>query len=264
MTDSGASGPAGRLSPAIGGISRNGGVARRVPSTLAKRRSVGAQGSGHPRARHRIRAAGGTRARRVPTSERERTVDLGLLIGHRHEPAIRRGPSLTILSRCSRLAGRVQHVDRPAEVQALAAPARQARPRVDREAMRPVRRDQRLRRVARDCRRWRDVGNGPAARRAEAERAVGVAHDSVAVLVDRPVVPATEQREVVQPGRPAVGPVVEVMPLGEPHAIGRCRSAARFTGGRRSPGAARFGPDRRPDSGLQCTSAVLSRYPPFA
>jgi hypothetical protein len=46
------------------------------------------------------------------------------------------------------------------------------------------------------------------------ERAVGVALDPVALLVDGPMVTATQKGQVVEPGGAAVGPVVEMMPLG--------------------------------------------------
>ena len=50
---------------------------------------------------------------------------------------------------------------------------------------------------------------------AEPELAVGVSIHLVALLVDRAVVPATEQREVRERGRAAVRPVADVMPLAE-------------------------------------------------
>jgi len=78
----------------------------------------------------------------------------------------------------------VQDVDRPAEVEALAAPARAPPPCVDRQAARSIRRDQRPDRVGRHRRRRRDFEDRSAARRAEVERPVGVPLDLVALLVD--------------------------------------------------------------------------------
>jgi hypothetical protein len=101
----------------------------------------------------------------------------------------------------------MQDVDRPGEIEALPEPARAAGPRVDHEAAHPMGRDEGVCRVAGDGGRRRDLGNGTAARGAEAQRAGGVALDSIAVLVDGPVMPPAEQREVVEPRRTAVGPV---------------------------------------------------------
>jgi len=53
------------------------------------------------------------------------------------------------------------------------------------------------------------------------ERAVAVALDAVAFLMDRPVVATAQQREVVEPSEAAVRPVMDVVALGGPPAIGR-------------------------------------------
>jgi len=69
--------------------------------------------------------------------------------------------------------------------------------------------------------RKRDVGQDPPVRAQEPKLAVGLSIKPVALLMDRAVVPATEQREVRERGRAPVRPVAEVMPLPEPHATAR-------------------------------------------
>jgi len=63
--------------------------------------------------------------------------------------------------------------------------------------------------------RRRDLGQGPAVRPPEPERAVGPPIDLIALLVDRAVVPATEQGEVRERRRAVLRPVAQVMPLAE-------------------------------------------------
>jgi hypothetical protein len=55
---------------------------------------------------------------------------------------------------------------------------------------------ERLDRIGRHRGRLRDVGQGPAIRPAEPERAVGLSVDLITLLVDRAMMPATQQREV--------------------------------------------------------------------
>ena len=57
------------------------------------------------------------------------------------------------------------------------------------------------------------LGQEPAIRPPERQRAVGLSIDVIALLVHRAVVPATEQREVRQRGRAALRPVADMMPL---------------------------------------------------
>jgi hypothetical protein len=61
----------------------------------------------------------------------------------------------------------------------------------------------------------RHLGHEPAIRSPEPELSIGLSLDLVAFLVDRAVVPATEQREVRERGGPAVRPVTDVMALTE-------------------------------------------------
>jgi hypothetical protein len=86
----------------------------------------------------------------------------------------------------------MEHVDRPADLQALAEPAGAGRPWVDVEPLRGVVRSKPLHRIG-GCRsRLRHLGQEPAVRSPEPERAVGLPIDLKALLVDCSVVPATE------------------------------------------------------------------------
>src|SRR5439155_25095828 len=58
------------------------------------------------------------------------------------------------------------------------------------------------------------------------ERAVGLPIDLVPLLVDRAMVPATEQGEVREPGRPALRPVGDVMSLAKRDPAARETAAA--------------------------------------
>jgi len=109
----------------------------------------------------------------------------------------------------------MQHTDRPAEIQALSQPGGTRRPRVELESLRGVPRPEGLDRIVRHCGRSRNLGQEPAVRPPEPERAVGLTVDLVALLVDRAVMPATEEREVGERGRAAFGPVAHVMALAE-------------------------------------------------
>ena len=55
---------------------------------------------------------------------------------------------------------------------------------------------ERLDRIGRHRGRLRHVGQGPAIRPAEPEIAIGVSIHLIALLVDRAMMPATQQREV--------------------------------------------------------------------
>src|SRR5213593_4589800 len=109
----------------------------------------------------------------------------------------------------------MQDVDRPAQVQALAQPARARRPRVESESLRVVSCAEGPGWILRHLLRRRDLGQRPAVRPPEREPAVGLSLDLIALLVDRAVVTATEQGEVRERGRAAFGPVAHVMPLAQ-------------------------------------------------
>jgi hypothetical protein len=109
----------------------------------------------------------------------------------------------------------MQHVDRIAQVQALPQPGRAGRPRVQAESLRVVLRSKGLDRIRRYSGRGRDLGEQPAVRSPEAERAVRLSIDLIAFLVHRAVMSAAEQREVRERGGAPLGPVTDVMPLAE-------------------------------------------------
>ncbi len=67
----------------------------------------------------------------------------------------------------------MQHVDRPAHVQALSQPPRACRPRMNPEPLCSVLRPQRPHRIGRHRRRRRHLGQQPAVRPAELQRPVG-------------------------------------------------------------------------------------------
>jgi len=112
----------------------------------------------------------------------------------------------------------MQHVDGVADVKALAQPSRGRGVRVHHEPFRFVPRSDRLQGIAGHAgRRW-DVGDHAAVGTPELQLAVRLALDLVTLLVDGAVVPATEQRQVRERRRAALGPVTDVMALAEPNA----------------------------------------------
>ena len=72
----------------------------------------------------------------------------------------------------------------------------------------------------------RHLGQGLSVWTAEAKLSIGLAVHLIALLVDRAMVPATEQREIRQRCRTAVRPVTDVMALAEPHSAAREAAAA--------------------------------------
>ncbi len=109
----------------------------------------------------------------------------------------------------------MQDADRPAEIQALTQPERPRRPRVQLESLRFVSLPQSLDRISRHSRRRRDLGQDAAVRPPELERAVGLAIEVIALLVNGAMMPATEDGEVRERGRAALCPVTDVMPLAQ-------------------------------------------------
>jgi len=107
----------------------------------------------------------------------------------------------------------MQDVDRPAQIQALAQPARARRPRVEWESLPFVPRPEGPDRIVRYRRSRRDRRQGSAVRSPERERAIRASLHLVALLVDRAVVASTEHGEVRERGRAALRPVAHVMSL---------------------------------------------------
>src|SRR5688572_17402671 len=89
------------------------------------------------------------------------------------------------------------------------------------EPLRLVLRPQGLDRIGGHRGRGRHLGQQPAVRSPELERAVGLSIDLIAFLVHGAVMAATEQSEVRERGRAALGPMMEVMSLPEPEAAAR-------------------------------------------
>jgi hypothetical protein len=94
--------------------------------------------------------------------------------------------------------------------------------------------------------RRRHLGHGPAIRPPEPEHSVGPARDLVALLVDRAVMPAAEEREVRERGGAPVRPVVEMMPLAIAHAAAGEAAAPVAVAERSSQGGGNR-PRPRPD-----------------
>ncbi len=80
--------------------------------------------------------------------------------------------------------------------------------------------------IGRHARRGWHVGQKPAIRSAEAKRAVGLAIELIAFLVDGAVVPATEKGEVRERGGATLCPVPDMMPLAERQSAAREAAAA--------------------------------------
>jgi hypothetical protein len=66
-----------------------------------------------------------------------------------------------------------------------------------------------------------DLRQELAVRPAELQRAVGLSLDLIALLVNRPMVPATEHGQIRERGGPALSPVSNVMALPEAHGAAR-------------------------------------------
>jgi hypothetical protein len=115
----------------------------------------------------------------------------------------------------------MKDVDRPADIQPFPQPAWASAPGVDVEASRDVIGSKDVRRIRGDCNRERNVRNESTIRPPKLQRAVGLSLDLEALLVDRAVVTATEQREVRQRGRATLRPVADVMTLAERQAAAR-------------------------------------------
>ena len=120
----------------------------------------------------------------------------------------------------------MQHVDRPVHIQPLPQPTWTRCSRVEPEPLLLVLGSQDVDRIGGHCRRRRDLGQEPAVGPPESERAIGLSIDPVALLVDRAVMPATQQREVRERGGAAFRPVAHVVPLAQRQSAAREAAAA--------------------------------------
>ncbi len=105
-------------------------------------------------------------------------------------------------------AGLPQHVHRPVEVKALAAPRGRRRVDADLDARRCQALVRGLQRRPRSCRRRRRLLDRAAVRMRETRGPGRVHRDEEPLLVHRPMVTAAQQHQVVERGPAAVGPVL--------------------------------------------------------
>ena len=115
----------------------------------------------------------------------------------------------------------MQHADRVSHIEALAPPGRYRGTRVDLNAVRIVLRTYRVAGILRHCRRRRNIGQWRAVRPPETQFTVRTSLYLVALLVHRTVMPPTEEREIRERRRAALGPVAEMMSLPEADAAAR-------------------------------------------
>ena len=69
--------------------------------------------------------------------------------------------------------------------------------------------------------RRRDLGQQSVVRVAEAQLAIGLSFDLVALFMDRAVMATAQKGEIGERGGPPLRPVPDVMTLAEPHAAAR-------------------------------------------
>jgi hypothetical protein len=94
----------------------------------------------------------------------------------------------------------------------------------------------------------------------EAERAVELTRDLVALLVDRTMMPPTEQDEIRQRGWAAAGPMAHVMPLPDAHAAAR-EATASVSMVQRPPQRGRDGPGAGADLDQPARRIVTHQNP---
>ena len=112
----------------------------------------------------------------------------------------------------------MQHVDRPAQFQALAQPVRVGRARADAKALGVVPRLEDRDGISGACSGGRHLRERAAVGSPELERPVRPARDVEPLFVHGTMMPAAEQREIGELCRAALRPVVEMMGLNNPHA----------------------------------------------
>ena len=121
---------------------------------------------------------------------------------------------------------RMQDIDRPADVEPFAKPARHRCSGVDVEASCVVVLSQCLFRIRWYCGGQRHVEQYVSVRPPEAKLAVRLSFHPIALFVDRTVMPATQHRKVRERRRTSVRPVTNVMPLTERQPAAREATAA--------------------------------------
>ena len=111
---------------------------------------------------------------------------------------------------------RVQDIERPGDIQALSGPAHGRGVRPDVEPEPGIRGAEGLQWIGGHEGWRRHVGQHPAVRTPELQRAVGMSDDPITILVHGAVMAATEQREIRERRRAPGRPVPDVMALAEP------------------------------------------------
>ena len=139
------------------------------------------------------------------------------------------------------LCQRVEHIDRPADIEGLPQPARHRGPRVETEALSFVSCSHALHRIAGHARRRRDIRQGPAIRTTELKLAVRPPIDLITLLMDGAMMPAAQQGEVRERGRASLGPMTDVVALADAHCAAR-EAAAPVTVEQRPPDRRGNGP----------------------
>jgi hypothetical protein len=117
-----------------------------------------------------------------------------------------------------RFSGGPQHIDRPDDVETLSTPLGDRHPVVHAEPRGLVAVSQEQDGIGVRARRSRNLGQELRIRSPKPQLVVAQSLDPISLLVDRPMMPPTEQREIRQRGRPAPRPVSEVMAFCDAHA----------------------------------------------
>ena len=91
-----------------------------------------------------------------------------------------------------RVGPRMQDIDRPGDIQALSAPPRTRRSRVDLQSVPDVRVVEGLKRIRGNYRHRRNIGQNSPVWPPELQRAVGLSVDPIPLFVNAAVMPATE------------------------------------------------------------------------
>jgi len=92
---------------------------------------------------------------------------------------------------------------------------------VQHKAFRFVARSQDLHGITAHFRSTRDLGQRLAVRPAEPQFSVVLSIDLISLLVDGPMMPATEQGQIRERSRATLGPMADVMALSEPNPAAR-------------------------------------------
>src|SRR5262245_47225451 len=115
----------------------------------------------------------------------------------------------------------MQDIDGVAHIERLTSPIRYGRPRVQGQSILLVPHAHHGDGIRRHGGWQRHVMNDPPIGPPELKRAVRMALDLIALLVDRAMVPATQEREIRELRWPTLSPVTDVVSLPNPYAAAR-------------------------------------------